>query len=399
MRRSLGIYVHIPFCARKCRYCDFLSFAADEAVKERYIQALLGEIEAAPVKFAFAPGEYEIRTVYIGGGTPSCIEEVYIKKILCKLYEVFSIPRENDIEITLEANPGTVDRDKLRVYRDAGVNRLSLGLQSTDERELRVLGRIHTFAEFEASFLAAREAGFSNINADIMTALPGQTREILEDTLCKLIRLEPEHISAYSLIIEEGTPFYALYGTTEEKASGKTEEVVNGGNGLPSEEEERALYYFVRDELKEHGYMQYEISNFAQEGYASRHNTAYWKRIPYLGLGLGAASLINEIRYRNTTDFKTYLARSGEKGAFIEEIQLSLQDRMEETMFLGLRMREGVSKAYFRDCYGKSMEAVYEKELVSLERDGLIVNTPERIYLTDRGIDYGNYVFSRFLLT
>ena len=482
MKKPLGIYVHIPFCIRKCLYCDFLSFPAEETVKESYIKALLEEIEAAPVKFSFDPSEYEVKTIYIGGGTPSCVNEVYINKILCKLNETFfykkqvspektedlnitqnrnkaenyktapnrdktetftktdackradkcinadnkeheviteqkeagepdngrnlrkQMIRERDqgIEITIEVNPNTAEYEKFLSYKNAGINRISIGLQSADDEELKMLGRLHTWEEFLSCYEAAERAGFSNINVDIMTALPGQKEETLRDTLCKLTQLSPSHISAYSLILEEGTPFFEMYGKDAGGHFKKTVETADGLNNrkkavLPSEEEERALYYLVRDELKRHGYNRYEISNFAREGYESRHNTSYWKRVPYLGLGLGASGLINEVRYKNTTDMNTYLANSASPGFFEEEICLSLTDRMEETMFLGLRMSEGVSKAAFSDCYSKSMDEVYGRVLEKLEKEELILNTAERAALTDKGIDYGNYVFSRFL--
>ena len=446
MKKPLGIYVHIPFCVRKCLYCDFLSFSADEETKESYVKALLEEIEAAPVKFCFDPSEYEVRTIYIGGGTPSCVDEVYINKILCKLNETFhynisanhrkteagnmtvshnrietlrntgacededkyiytgKYNEPEDIEITIEVNPNTADFGKLLSYKEAGINRLSIGLQSADNAELKLLGRLHTWEEFLSCYEAAQKAGFSNINVDIMTALPGQKAETLRRTLCKLAELSPAHISAYSLILEEGTPFYEMYGGREdERIKTETEDIGADRrtdpwdrDAIPSEEEERALYYLVRDELGRQGYKRYEISNFAREGYESRHNTSYWKRIPYLGLGLGASGLINEVRYKNTTDMAAYLGCPASRDLFEEEIALSENDRMEETMFLGLRMSEGVRKDMFFDCYKRSIEEVYGKVLQKLEKDGLILNTKERVALTDKGIDYGNYVFSRF---
>ncbi|MCR5790601.1 MAG: radical SAM protein [Lachnospiraceae bacterium] len=415
--QELGIYIHIPFCVRKCLYCDFLSFPAGEEEKKLYVQALLKEVDAACDKFGFLPEQYEPRTIYFGGGTPSILDEVYINEILCKLYDRFRID-PSSLEITLEANPGTVNAEKLAAYQRAGVNRLSIGLQSADEGLLRILGRIHTFEDFKRSYESAREAGFQNINVDIMTALPGQSRALLEDTLCKLIEFSPDHISAYSLILEKGTPFYVTYhpddavspgriisdperipaGSLNEDHSEKTAKSrLASPKALPDEEAERAQYYMVRDHLKQAGYERYEISNFARKGFESRHNTACWKRIPYLGLGLGASGFLNEIRFQNTIDLKTYLQNSHCQASLAEKRPLARYEQIEETMFLGLRMQEGVSKAAFKKTFGASVESFYEKELIRLKKDGLILDNDERICLTDRGIDYGNYVFSRFL--
>lgn len=410
-KKDLGIYIHIPFCVRKCLYCDFLSFnqeyfrdnqrgfahqsetksgtgsEAERPVKiytgksiiREYADALSEEIRQAPFKYGFDSSEYKVRTVYIGGGTPSSIDVVYIIQILRKLYDCFDIENPNEAEITLEANPGTLTTEKLKTYRGAGVNRLSLGLQSASDKELKLLGRIHTYSDFLKSYELSREAGFENINVDIMTAIPGQDMDSLNDSLCKLVKLNPEHISAYSLILEEGTPFYSMYHRAEENV-------------------ERQMYWFVRDKLKKHGYESYEISNFARKGFESRHNTAYWKRIPYLGLGLGASSLIYETRYKNTADMDSYLRCPEDPSQFEEKMNLSEKERMEEMMFLGLRMSEGVRKADFIDTFGVCVDDIYKKELKKLSKDGLIIDSEESICLTDKGVDYGNYVFSRFLL-
>ncbi len=380
----LGIYVHIPFCVRKCLYCDFLSFPAGEEEKSAYVEALLREIDGAAAKFGIEAGDAQIGSIYIGGGTPGCLDTVYINKILCKLDEIYG-PFSEATEITIEINPAVGELTKLKGLSELGINRLSIGLQSANEDELRLLGRIHDREAFKACFESAREAGFSNINVDIMTALPGQTGEKLNNTLCMLKELSPEHISAYSLIIEEGTPFYDMYTGEGEKL-------------LPSEEEERSLYWQVRDTLTGLGYGHYEISNFAKPGFESRHNTSYWKRIPYLGLGLGASGLINETRYKNTDDMRTYLRASGERSSIAEALSLSGKDRMEETMFLGLRMREGVSMSSFYADFGVSLREIYGEELERLRAQGLISILKDRVFLTDKGTDYGNYVFSRFLL-
>ncbi|MBQ8971082.1 MAG: radical SAM protein, partial [Lachnospiraceae bacterium] len=294
-------------------------------------------------------------------------------------------------------------------------NRLSIGLQSANDEELRILGRIHTYEEFLECYQMAREEGFQNINVDIMTALPGQTLDSLKDTLCKLIELHPEHISAYSLILEEGTPFFEKYANPDgkgveikdnsskelyEEEKNKEVYITNTKDKmrLPGEEEERAMYALVRDTLEAAGYRQYEISNFALPGYESRHNTSYWKRISYLGFGLGASSFIGDRRFRNTEDLDTYLKNGKTKDCFVENIPISEKDAMEETMFLGLRMTEGVDKKAFRKTFGADIDTVYNKEIKKLLADGLIENGEERIRLSRRGVDYGNYVFSRFLL-
>ncbi len=389
----------------------------DKSIEREYAGALLREIGQAPFKFGFDSSEYRVKTIYFGGGTPSCIDEVYIISILRKLYECFDIKKPEETEITLEANPGTLTESKLIAFRKAGINRLSLGLQSASDKELKLLGRIHSYDDFLKSYELSRRAGFENINVDIMTAIPGQDMESLNDTLCKLVKLDPEHISAYSLILEEGTPFYSMYHRDEEGSddreagSGhiKPPRPVRQENSslhacdlschaeLPSAEAERQMYWFVRDELKKHGYDRYEISNFAKKGFESRHNRACWKRIPYLGFGLGASSLINETRYRNTTDMQRYLNGPDDPSLFEEKIKISEKERMEETMFLGLRTAEGVSIPRFFDTFGVRVYDIYKDELTKLKRDGLITISEEAICLTDKGTDYGNYVFSRFL--
>ncbi|MBQ7565198.1 MAG: radical SAM family heme chaperone HemW [Lachnospiraceae bacterium] len=427
-KRELGIYVHIPFCVRKCLYCDFCSMPAEDDIKFSYVNKLLREIDSTEEKYAADLSQYQIRTVYIGGGTPSVLYADYIKLILCKLIDKFLIrllDRENrqrwfsnkeqysdyvnqnhikqELEITIEVNPGTVTREKLRAYRDIGINRLSIGLQSANDEELKRLGRIHTWRDFLNCYEMAGEAGFENINVDIMTALPGQTKESLANTLCKLIELKPGHISAYSLILEEGTVYYELFADQSEEQREIRDNMVDikqrlENFSLPGEEEEREMYAFVRDTLKAAGYRQYEISNFARPGFESRHNTSYWKRISYLGFGLGAASMIGERRLKNTEQLDEYLKTGDTSECFIEDIALTKKDAMEETMFLGLRMTEGVNKRAFYDTFGTKLDALYETEIKKLSADGLIEDTSEYIRLTAKGVDYGNYVFSRFLL-
>lgn len=365
MRKKLELYIHIPFCVRKCAYCDFLSAPAGEEIQAAYVEQLCGEIGRSE---ALAQ-DYEISTVFFGGGTPSILPGSWIKKILDTLREQF-IFREN-AEITIEANPGTVDQVKLAIYREAGVNRLSLGLQSADNEELRVLGRIHTWEQFLESYHLARKAGFANINVDLMSALPGQTVESWQSTLEKVLVLKPEHISAYSLIVEEGTPFYIRYADHPEL--------------LPSEDEERKMYYDTREILQKHGYERYEISNYAKKGFACRHNLGYWERTDYKGYGLGAASLLNNVRTSNQTDLQKYLQGDFEG---TKEV-LTEQAIREEYFFLGLRKMEGVRPGKYREHYKKLLERLQMQRLLE-EKNG-------RIYLTDRGIDVSNYVLAQFL--
>ena len=415
--KPLGIYIHIPFCVKKCGYCDFLSMPAGEDIHEKYIEALIKEISGCEKKFGFDAGEYDVRTVYIGGGTPSVIDPAHIKRILRALEEVFgnrqsnpngnmtgsrdeSIPgnHKKDTEVTIEVNPGTVTGEKLDIYREVGINRLSIGLQSADDRELKALGRIHCYSDFERTYHAARETGFDNINVDIMTAIPYQTVESLRKTIDTVVGLDPppEHISAYSLILEEGTPFYEKYTvkSPDETDEGCKEEKKTY---LPGEDEERAMYHFAVEHLALYGYLRYEISNFARPGYESRHNTSYWTGTDYLGLGLGASSLINSVRFRNTTETEGYMSAPASRDRFAEEIRLGLSDRIEEFMFLGLRMNRGISEDEFAGKYGLTVDECFGSILTKLIRDGLIERSKGRIRLTEKGVDYGNYVFSRFL--
>ncbi len=368
---KIGVYVHIPFCVRKCAYCDFLSFPAQKDVQDHYIDALCKQIDAADESRSVA-------SVYIGGGTPSTIDPQQINRILCKLKERFAI--EPDAEITIEVNPGTVTKEHFSIYRSAGINRLSIGLQSAWDEELKQLGRIHTYADFMNTYQDALEEGFQNINVDLMTALPGQTAEKLLYSLNKIVNLSPMHISAYSLILEEGTPFYARHEA--------------GDLQVPDEETERNLYYLTGDFLKEHGYHHYEISNFAKPGFESRHNSACWRRQDYLGFGLGAASLCRDERYRNLSDLAAYLE---DPCGMEERIRLSKQDRMEEYMFLGLRMLDGVSESGFFETFSQGFPECFLEAIEKLLSQGLLARENGYLKLTDEGIDHGNYVFSRFL--
>lgn len=408
-KKRLEIYIHIPFCVKKCDYCDFLSMCCDENTKKEYVQALIREIELSREKMR----DYIVCTVFIGGGTPSILDGRYIEQIMEVLKENCEI--SENAEITIECNPGTVNQDKLTAYRRAGINRISFGLQSANDEELRAIGRIHNYAQFEESFRLAREAGFDNINVDIMSALPEQNVDCYEKTLEKVLALEPEHISAYSLIVEEDTPLNDRVNEALEK----------GIHILPDEDTEREMYYLTEEKLKVAGYHRYEISNYSKEGYECRHNVGYWKRIEYLGFGLGASSLYHGTRYSNTDELSKYISLlldgRGEEKNFTEihdyfqddiwDIQedvlsvlegkiqkLSRNDMMEEFMFLGLRMIDGVSMKKFQEDFGRSYESVYGKVTDKLINQGLIEQNGDNVKLTKRGMDVSNYAMSEFLL-
>ena len=369
----MELYIHIPFCEKKCAYCDFLSWKDSKENKKAYVEALLREIENIPKE----ESAREVSTIFIGGGTPSCLLGEQIEEIMHAVYEKFSL-LEN-AEISIEINPGTVDEKKLSSYKNAGINRLSFGLQSTVEEELQVMGRIHTYQTFEKNYHLARKLGFSNINIDLMMAVPKQTRESWKKSLKRVLDLSPEHISAYSLIIEEGTPFYDLDYDF-------------------SEEVERQMYEESLEIFRRHGYEQYEISNYSKAGYRCRHNVGYWEREEYLGLGLGAASLLGEVRWSNTKSFSDYLKSSFDLGKIRCDVEvLSVEAQMEETMFLGLRMIEGVKKADFFRKFQKSMKDIYGKQIADLKKQGLLEENEDFLYLTARGISLSNYAMAEFL--
>lgn len=374
---ALELYIHIPFCVRKCAYCDFLSFPASEEVQERYCAALLEELAAGSLRCR----NYRVVSVFIGGGTPSVVSPRLIRSLL----EAIRLSYDCDpgAEISMEINPGTVDAGKLSVYRACGINRLSIGLQSARDEELRMLGRIHTFRQFCEAYELARKAGFSNLNVDLMSALPGQTVESYEETLRAVLSLNPvpEHISAYSLIVEEGTPFFRLQ---EE-----------GRLPLPDEEQERQMYERTGILLREAGYERYEISNYARPGCQCRHNIGYWKRVPYLGFGIGAASLFEEERFSNTRTLSQYLENPLEARREVQ--RLSVQEQMEEFMFLGLRLTAGVLEDDFFHKFHRPLMEVYGETVRKNQADGLLVHRDGRLFLTGRGVDVSNYVFAQFL--
>lgn len=378
MKKDLGLYVHIPFCVRKCEYCDFLSWSAGEEEREQYVNALLSEIESYR---DFVKG-YRVSTIFVGGGTPSVLRPKQMERILQKIYEVFEL--EKRPEITIEVNPGTVDEEKLQCYKANGVNRLSMGLQSVKDEKLRLLGRIHTYQEFAESYELARKVGFDNISIDLISSVPGQTLQEWKEELEIAAVQNPEHISVYQLIIEEGTPFYEKYAEHPEL--------------LPDEETSREIYLWTGRFLKEAGYEQYEISNYAKPGKESRHNLKYWERGDYLGLGLGAASMVRNIRMSNTKDMKTYLERCDKPKIMREDVQFLEEPRqMEEFMFLGLRKTRGVSKKEFRRIFGREMDMVYEKALHKCLENGMLLEHKDRIFLSEEGTLLSNMVLSEFL--
>ncbi|MFA9378575.1 MAG: radical SAM family heme chaperone HemW [Lachnotalea sp.] len=380
LEKELEIYIHIPFCKKKCNYCDFLSFSQYNPL---YIPALLEEIEYAKIETSETQKDI-VKTIFFGGGTPSILEGADITNILKRIYNRFEI--DKDVEITIEINPGTITRERLEIYKKAGINRISFGLQTTNNKELQELGRIHTYEEFLQNYKIAREIGFLNINVDLLSAIPGQTVESWNEVLSNVVSLSPEHISAYSLIIEQGTKFYDKYNIDKE--------------GLPTEEEERQMYYSTKKILEEAGYNRYEISNYSKSGYECRHNLGYWERVNYIGYGLGASSLINHTRFSNISDMNEYL--EGVKNKCIslhrEWDYLSIQAEMEEFMFLGLRIMQGVSVAKFEEVFQTKIRKVYGSCLDKLVQENLIETDGNRISLTEKGIDLSNYVLSEFLL-
>ena len=422
-----GIYIHIPFCVRKCAYCDFLSAPADEKTRAEYVKALQTEIYQTAKLLSENP--YTVDTVFFGGGTPSILAPGHVKALADTLRESF--PFAENAEITIECNPGTLDEEKAAVYRQAGINRISFGLQSANDRELKMLGRIHTMGEFVKSYETARAAGFDNINIDLMSALPGQTFESFLHTLDTVLALKPEHISMYSLILEEGTALY---------------EHLDRYPALPDEDTEREMYDTACLRLADNGYYQYEISNFAREGTACRHNLSYWERKNYLGFGTGAASLLCEQRYTNTDSLALYIdtmaeleaamagtqntgvqyerklsGKTDEQGTLnkspvqaenmqkeliskvlasirTEQHTLSVPEQMEEMFFLGLRKNSGISEADFLEKFGKTVDDIYAQVLKKNQKFGLLVRENGRIFLTKRGREVSNVVMSEFLL-
>ena len=376
---ELGIYIHIPFCKQKCFYCDFCSFANKNEMQGKYVETVINEIKNITHK-----EKYTVTTIYLGGGTPSILNPDYIKNILQEIKSSFEIL--DDAEITIEINPGTVNEEKLKKYKEYGINRLSIGLQSANDKILKKIGRIHDYKQFEETFFYARKCGFKNINVDLMIGLPTQAVEDVKQTLEKIRQKNPEHMSVYSLIIEEGTIIEKLIN--ENKLQ------------LPDEETERIMYWTVVNELKENGYNQYEISNFSKKTYESKHNTNCWKQKQYIGLGTSAHSYLNKKRYSNTNNIEEYIKNIQEnnisKNITIHEEQTE-ESTMNEYMLLGLRMIQGININEFKQKFKIDPTIKYKEILEKLQKENLIQITKTSIKLTKQGIDFGNIVWEEFI--
>ena len=383
--KKIGIYIHIPFCKQKCKYCDFVSFPCIEDKYESYFECMLEEInDKADELKNISACEFEIDTIYIGGGTPSIVPVEYIGKVISNLYNKFIISK--NAEITIEVNPGTVDEEKLKRYFDLGINRLSIGLQSTNNELLKMLGRIHSYEDFKNMYKMARNIGFRNINVDLMIGLPKQTMEDVEDSIKNILKISPEHISVYSLIVEENTKMYDLIEKNILK--------------LPDEELERRMYWKVKETLKENGYTHYEISNYAKNNYESKHNLNCWNQHDYLGFGLAAHSYFDGIRYSNIDNLKQYIQnyKNGEAiyNIIFHENQ-SKEQMMREFMLLGLRKVEGVKISDFKEKFVDNLLYVFRKELNKLVGDNLVEVLENEIKLTNKGLDLANLVWMEFV--
>lgn len=375
--REIELYIHIPFCVRKCNYCDFCSFPAGEAKIRSYMEQLCREIRSWKEEMK----RQRLATVFIGGGTPSILQEAWILRMMEAVWDTFQ--QTEGIEVTIEANPGTVTREKLHAYRQAGINRISFGLQSMQKKELEYLGRIHDRKDFLESYENARQEGFQNINVDLMSGIPLQTLSSFERTLRETAQLEPEHISAYSLIVEEGTAF---------AKDPKLEQL------LPSEGDDVKMYEMTGEILEDYGYHKYEISNYAKDEMECRHNLGYWSQIPYLGVGLFASSYLDGKRFCQTRSMDEYLGQKDfQKEYHIAERQTE-QEEMEEFMFLGLRKTKGVSEVDFQERFGNSMDSVYGNVIQEAVQNGFLKREKENISLTEQGILFSNQVLCDFLL-
>lgn len=371
--KQIGLYVHIPFCKQKCNYCDFTSFANKENIQDTYVEALINEIKKEASK------EFIIDTIYIGGGTPSYINSKNIVRIIQTIKQNYNIMQ--NAEITIEINPGTVDEEKLIDYKNIGINRISIGLQTTNNNLLKTIGRIHTYEEFLNTCNKIKQIGFENINIDLMLGLPNQKEQMLEDAVDKVLDLDPKHISVYSLILEEGTKIY--------------NQVQSGKLNLPSDEKERKMYWKVKEKLEKNGYIHYEISNFAKKGYKSKHNTNCWEQKDYLGVGLASHSYIDKKRYSNTQDIKKYI----ENYKIYQEIheEQTLEDMQKEYMMLGLRKIEGVDIQKFKNKFADNPLYIFRKEIDKLVKEELIEVELNNIKLTNKGIDLANLVWQKFI--
>lgn len=387
--KEVGLYIHIPFCKSKCYYCDFFSVSNEEELKEIYVKSIEKEIEHYNIENKILnehdlEKRYLIRTIYIGGGTPSILDEIYIVDIIKTIKNNFEI--DENAEITIEINPGTVTREKLETYISMGINRLSIGLQSSKDELLKKIGRIHTFDQFMDVFKSAREVGFKNINIDLMIGLPNQRIGDVEKSLKDILKLKPEHISVYSLILEEGTELFKKVENNEIK--------------MISDALEREMYWSVRNTLEKYNYIQYEISNYARPGYESKHNLDCWSQKEYIGIGAGASSFIDNARYSNINNIKEYISNieneKYSKNLILEET-LTEEGKMNEYMMLGLRKLEGVNILEFENKFHQNPLEKYSKDLEKLNKDGLIIVIDDFIQLTSKGIDFANLVWQHFI--
>ena len=374
----LGLYIHIPFCISKCKYCDFNSYKLDLDEKRKYLSAIQNEMKFYKEEIR----GNEINTIFIGGGTPSILNQNEIKFLFDNIKNNFNI--KNDAEITMECNPGTLTLNKLKTMKECGVNRLSIGLQAVQNNHLEYIGRIHTYEEFEKNYYQAKEVGFENINIDLMYALPNQSKEDWMESLEKVVKLNPTHISAYSLILEENTELSNMYERNEFK--------------LLDEDTDIEMYEYTINYLKSHGYNQYEISNYAKKDFECKHNILYWKCENYVGLGASASGFLNEVRYNNLCELNKYeeIIHSGKKPIEWEE-KLSIEDKIEESIFLGLRMNEGIKFNDFHEKYNINFKEVYKKEINKLEKIKLIKISDEGMILTQKGREISNSVFVEFI--
>lgn len=387
--KEIGLYVHMPFCRQKCYYCDFVSYANRYDIVEKYIKCLKKEIVqyATENRIMSEHGlepKYVIKTIYIGGGTPSSIDEIYIVSVLKTIKDNFKV--EEDAEITIEVNPGTVNKDKLESYRGCGINRLSIGLQAVQDDILKSIGRIHTYKDFENTYEYAREVGFDNINVDLMIDLPNQSLENVKESVKTILGFRPEHISVYSLILEENTKMYEMINSKEVS--------------IASDELERQMYWYVKETLEKHKYIQYEISNFARPGFQSKHNIDCWKQKEYIGVGAAASSFMEDRRYSNVSRLEDYIEniekRTPNKNLILEET-LDFESKMDEFMMLGLRKIEGVDIREFEKKFNVNPIIKYCKVLDKLNHAGLIEIDANNIKLSNKGIDLANIVWEEFI--
>ena len=389
--KEIGIYVHIPFCKSKCYYCDFVSYANKEDKIEKYVSTLFEEIDYVRKDFT---DDHIVNTIYIGGGTPSYLDSIYIKGTIEKILMNFNI--SPGVEITLEVNPGTITEEKLKTYQMCGINRLSIGLQTTNDKLLSTIGRIHTYAEFLSTYNLARKQGFNNINVDLIFGLPNQTLEDVKEDLRKILELSPEHISTYSLIVEEGTKLEKMLRLSTEKVESLDEYKKNKEEKLvlPDEETERKMYWEIKNTLEKNGYEHYEISNFAKTGFESRHNLDCWHQKEYLGFGAAAHGFLDGVRSSNKKVLTEYIMNFKDKN--VEE-KLTKEEAAKEYMMLGLRMLKGVSISEFERKFNLNPLMYFRFEISKLVDQELIEIDLDDIKLTSKGIDLANIVWQEFV--